>query len=229
MDDSRDVLIRAGEATLAAILAVPQQPIGLVLFAHGTGSGRLSSRNQFVAKELNDARIATVLLDLLTPQEEASEERGGMLRFDVRMLATRLESAINWSRAQADTKTLPIGLFGASTGAAAALIAAAQRPDEVRAVVSRGGRPDLAGTALRQVSAPTLLIVGSNDLEVLQLNKDAARELTARPQEAGTAPVVEFIVVPGASHLFGEPGALEQVARAARAFFVRYLSSAARS
>jgi len=216
----RDVEIVAPEASLAGIFAVPKDPVGLVIFAHGTGSGRLSPRNQFVARELHGAKIATLLLDLLTPQEEAFDERGGTLRFDVSMLADRLESAIDWSRAQADVRDLPIGLFGASTGAAAALIAAAHRPDDVLAVVSRGGRPDLAGAALRIVRAPTLLIVGGNDSVVLQLNREAARELTAP---------AELIVVPGATHLFAEPGALEQVARAARDWFAQRLASAARS
>ena len=216
----RDVKIEAGQASLAGIFALPRDPIGLVIFAHGTGSGRLSSRNQFVARELQEARIATLLLDLLTPDEEAFDDRGGTLRFDVTMLAARLENAIDWSRARSEAKKLPIGLFGASTGAAAALIAAARRPDGVRAVVSRGGRPDLAGAALRQVKAPTLLIVGGNDPVVLQLNRDAAQALTAE---------TDLIVVPGATHLFPERGALEQVARAAREWFATHLASAARN
>ena len=216
----RDVEIKADRALVAGIFALPPIAFGLVIFAHGTGSGRLSSRNQFVARELQQARIATLLLDLLTPEEEAIDERGGTLRFDVAMLAARLEGAIDWSRAQPEANGLPIGLFGASTGAAAALIAAAHRPDDVRAVVSRGGRPDLAGSALRQVKAPTLLIVGGNDPIVLQLNQDAARELMAP---------VDLIVVPGATHLFPERGALEQVARAAREWFSKHLASAARN
>jgi len=163
----RDVEIVSPETSLAGIFAVPRDSVGLVIFAHGTGSGRLSPRNQFVARELHGAKIATLLLDLLTPQEEAFDERGGTVRFDVTLLAGRLESAIDWSRAQAEVKDLPIGLFGASTGAAAALIAAARRPDDVQAVVSRGGRPDLAGAALPIVRAPTLLIVGGNDSVVL--------------------------------------------------------------
>jgi putative phosphoribosyl transferase len=186
-----------------------------VAFAHGSGSSRFSRRNRYVASVLNVAGLGTLLLDLLTPDEEAIDERTRHLRFDIPMLADRMVGAVDWIAAQPDLRTLPIGLFGASTGAAAALIAAAGRPDAAAAVVSRGGRPDLAGEALAEVRAPALFIVGGNDREVLALNEEARRRM---PHAA------QFLVVPGATHLFEEPGTLEQVASAAAAFFRRHLA-----
>jgi pimeloyl-ACP methyl ester carboxylesterase len=194
----------------------------VVVFAHGSGSGRLSPRNNAVADVLVGAGFGTLLLDLLTPEEEDEDRVTGRLRFDVRLLAERVIGAIEWIDADAIVgdlpprlRHLPIGCFGASTGAAAALIAAAERPHRIAAVVSRGGRPDLAGDALRRVRAPTLLIVGSEDPEVLRLNVEAQHAI------AGEAQVV---VVEGAGHLFEEPGALERVAELARDWFVRHLA-----
>jgi putative phosphoribosyl transferase len=186
---------------------------GTVAFAHGSGSSRRSSRNQFVAEVLRSAGLATLLLDLLTPDEEAYDDRTGQLRFDVDLLSQRLDAAVSWWRAEVGHGGL--GLFGASTGAAAALISAARRPSDVDAVVSRGGRPDMASAALANVKAPTLLIVGSEDHKVMQLNRAAAASLTC-PHE--------LAVVPGATHLFEEPGALDHVAQLARAWFLTYLA-----
>jgi putative phosphoribosyl transferase len=198
--------ITIGEARLPADLAVPPQPIGWVVFAHGSGSSRLSLRNLSVATALNRAGIATLLFDLLTD----AEERDRRNVFDVELLGRRLVSATRWLRAQPEGCGLPIGYFGASTGAAAALLAAAELPDDICAVVSRGGRPDLAAQWLSEVRAPTLLIAGGADLAVLELNQDAAMRLPCRK---------ELAVVPGATHLFEEPGALEQVASLAAAWF----------
>jgi dienelactone hydrolase len=188
---------------LAGDLAIPGDATELVIFAHGSGSSRHSPRNRAVAAALQDAVLATLLLDLLTPDEEHLDATSGAYRFDIPLLASRLESAIDWAAAAPATQALAIALFGASTGAAAALIAAAARPRDVRSVVSRGGRPDLAGNALSKVKAPTLLIVGGLDTEVLALNRSAARLLTCEH---------DVRVVPGASHLFEERGALDQVA-----------------
>jgi putative phosphoribosyl transferase len=210
--------IEVDGVTLDGSLAIPDGATGLVLFAHGSGSSRHSPRNRFVAQALQSAGLATLLFDLLTAGEEAEDEMTGRLRFDVDFLATRVIGAAEATRAHPDTKDLRLGYFGASTGAAAALIAAAKRPDLVAAVVSRGGRPDLAGSNLPQVVAPTLLIVGSNDTEVLALNRDAFEHLGGRRQIA---------IVEGATHLFEEPGALEEVARVAGEWFVRHLGSRA--
>ncbi|MBX3466433.1 MAG: dienelactone hydrolase family protein [Planctomycetes bacterium] len=212
--DRRDVWLPAGGATLDATLALPPRAAGLVVFVHGSGSGRLSPRNQLVAERLEEAGLATLLLDLLTEAEEELDARTGHLRFDVDLLAGRVGAAVAWAAAQPAVRALPVGLFGASTGAAAALIAAADHPARVRAVVSRGGRPDLAGDALRRVRAPTLLLVGGRDLTVLELNRTAARELRSE---------AKLLVVPGATHLFEEPGALDEVARAARGWFRAHL------
>jgi putative phosphoribosyl transferase len=213
--DHRALRIPAGQATLDADLSLPDAATGLVLFAHGSGSSRFSSRNRHVAHMLNDAGLATVLADLLTPAEEAMDERTRHLRFDIGMLAERLVAATDWLGSQAPTRHLPIGHFGASTGAGAALVAAASRPVAIRAVVSRGGRPDLAGDeALRRVRAPTLLIVGSSDEPVIDMNRHALQSLT------GTR---ELVIVPGATHLFEEAGALDEVARLARGWFTRHL------
>jgi putative phosphoribosyl transferase len=198
---------------LGGTLRVPEGAAGVVVFAHGSGSSRFSPRNRSVAKVLNEAAIATLLMDLLTEQEEEAERSTRHLRFDIDLLAERLEAAIDWVRAE---HALPVGTFGASTGAAAALIAAADRPDVVRAVVSRGGRPDLAGDALINVRAPTLLIVGGADPVVIELNKRALAMMSAP---------AELRVVPGASHLFEEPGTLEVVATLARDWFERYVKA----
>ena len=183
-------------------LALPAEAHGIVAFAHGSGSSRHSPRNRQVAAALHRAGYATLLVDLLTTSEARIDERTRELRFDIARLAGRLTGALDWLAGRSDTNPLPLALFGASTGAAAALVTAADRPDRVRLVVSRGGRPDLAGAALARVVAPTLLIVGGNDREVLQLNRTAAARMTAE---------VDLRVVPGATHLFPEPGALEAV------------------
>jgi len=197
-------------------LALPPGARGLVLFAHGSGSSRLSPRNRLVAGVLEQAGLATFLLDLLTREEEELDRRGGELRFDVELLAGRLAAAADWLAADAGTAPLPLGLFGASTGAAAALIVAARRPELVRAVVSRGGRPDLAGPALADVRAPTLLVVGGRDELVLDLNRRARAAMTRAAR-------VQLEIVPGATHLFEERGALERVAELARGWFLRHL------
>jgi dienelactone hydrolase len=187
---------------LAADLGQPPRPRGVVAFAHGSGSSRHSPRNRYVADELQRSGYATLLLDLLTAEEDRVDRRTGALRFDIPLLSTRLRAAVDWLAADERTSALPIATFGASTGAAAALVAAADRSEQVRVVVSRGGRPDLAGGALARVKAPTLLVVGGEDREVGRLNELAAARLQ------GPAKV---IVVPGASHLFEEPGALDAV------------------
>jgi putative phosphoribosyl transferase len=206
--------IPAAGVELDAEVAVPQPAQGVVLFAHGSGSGRHSPRNTYVAGELRDAGLATVLVDLLTPAEERADAATARLRFDIGLLTDRLTALCDWLVAHDVTAGLRIGLFGASTGAAAALVAARARPDSVRAIVSRGGRPDLAGPALGSVHQPTLLIAGERDPVVLDLNRRAIHEL------AGEA---DLAIVPGATHLFQEPGTLEQVAELARDWFVRHL------
>jgi dienelactone hydrolase len=211
----RDVGIDADGVRLQGDLTVPPDARGVVVFAHGSGSGRFSPRNRAVADVLVAAGLATLLMDLLTADEEAVDLRTRQLRFDIALLGRRVVASIDWLAAQATTGALSVGCFGASTGAAAALIAAAERPGRVGAVVSRGGRPDLAGDALYRVSAPTLLIVGGNDVQVLRLNQAA---LGALPGEA------RLEIVPGATHLFEEPGALERVALLARDWFVRHLA-----
>jgi len=211
------VKVTAGAVTLEGDLALPDRSRGIVLFAHGSGSSRLSPRNRYVARVLNDGRLATLLVDLLTGEEEAIDERSGRLRFDIGLLAERLLGATDWLTHHPATRQLRVGYFGASTGAAAALVAAAERADVVGAVVSRGGRPDLAGSALARVRAPTLLIVGGDDLTVLELNREAVRQPPGDPQ---------LVVIPGASHLFEEPGALDQVAVLARQWFERHLAQA---
>jgi dienelactone hydrolase len=207
-----------GTVAVDGDLAVPVGATGVVLFAHGSGSSRLSPRNRYVAEVLQQARLATVLVDLLTPEEEVIDERTAQLRFDIGLLGKRLVIAADWLREHDETADLPIGCFGASTGAAAALIAAVERAGVVHAVVSRGGRPDLAADALDRVDAPTLLIVGELDSEVLELNEQALRRLGAA--------VKRLEIVPGATHLFPEPGAIEQVAQLARGWFVDHLETA---
>jgi putative phosphoribosyl transferase len=212
----RSVVIDAGGAELEGDLAIPQGARGIVVFAHGSGSSRYSSRNRFVAKALREASLGTLLLDLLTPAEEQVDVRTRQLRFDIGLLADRLIDAMQWLDAHDDTRGLAVGLFGASTGGGAALMAAARHPREVGAVVSRGGRPDLAGEDLRYVHAPTLLIVGSLDTVVIELNKQAMKKMVAAP--------AELAIVPGATHLFEEAGTLEQVAQLARDWFARFLA-----
>jgi dienelactone hydrolase len=211
----RTIQVPAGEVTLEGNLDVPAQAPGVALFAHGSGSSRHSPRNRFVAAHLRDAGLGTLLVDLLTESEEREDAFTGHLRFDIALLAHRLVGAIDWLEHNAETARLPVGLFGASTGGGAALLASVERPRRVAAVVSRGGRPDLAGAALQRVQAPTLLIVGGHDEPVIELNEWALRQLAA--------PIRELRVVPGATHLFEEPGALEEVARLAADWFVRYL------
>jgi putative phosphoribosyl transferase len=195
-------------------LTVPMEADGIVIFAHGSGSSRLSSRNRFVASVLQQAKLATLLLDLLTADEEQADLRMLDLRFDIRLLADRVIQATRWVSGETALSGLPLGYFGASTGAAAALVAAAEGKDSTRAVVSRGGRPDLAGAALRQVKAPTLLIVGSEDYPVIELNKKALKELKCEKK---------LEIISGATHLFEEPGRLEQVANLASKWFSQYL------
>lgn len=197
-----------------AFLELPHGAQGLVLFAHGSGSSRYSPRNRFVAERLNERGLATLLFDLLTPQEDALDARTGTLHFNIHLLAERLAGATQWARAQSSLRQLALGYFGASTGAAAAMVAAATLPAEIAAVVSRGGRPDLAGGYLRLVRAPTLFIVGGADEVVIELNHGAAALLSAEHSLA---------IVPGATHLFPEPGALEEVARLACDWFGRFL------
>lgn len=213
--EKHEVVVTTPDAQLAGDLQIPDGSEGLVLFAHGSGSSRKSPRNRFVADELNMGGLATLLFDLLTPEENRVDQRTAELRFDIDLLARRLSDAVTWTGEQKMLASLPIGLFGASTGAAAALNVAAEQPDRIAAVVSRGGRPDLAERALPQVSAPTLLIVGGLDEQVLQLNRTAAERMTGE---------TKIEVVSGATHLFEEPGKLEEVARLARDWFQERLS-----
>jgi putative phosphoribosyl transferase len=214
--EERLVHVAVGLVTLEGNLSLPEGARGVVLFAHGSGSSRHSPRNRYVAQVLNEAKLATLLVDLLTSDEEAIDLRTAHLRFDIGLLAERLVGATDWLTQYPDTRHLRIGYFGASTGAAAALVAAPERPDVVGAVVSRGGRPDLAGPALGRVRAPTLLIVGGNDFEVIELNRKALAQLRCEKR---------LVIIPGATHLFEESGALEEVARLAREWFEHYLAS----
>jgi putative phosphoribosyl transferase len=211
--EEREVRVPVASVTLEGNLGVPEDARGVVLFAHGSGSGRHSPRNRYVAQELRQAGLATLLIDLLTPEEEEVDLRTRHLRFDIGMLAERLIGATDWMKRESDTRNLHLGYFGASTGAGAALVAAAERPEEVGAIVSRGGRPDLAGEALPRVRAPTLLIVGENDVPVIEMNREAMERLRVEK---------ELEIVSGATHLFEEPGALEKVAHLASDWFVRY-------
>jgi putative phosphoribosyl transferase len=217
--EERLVRVTAGTATLEGNLNLPDEALAVVLFAHGSGSGRHSSRNRYVARVLNEAKLATLLIDLLTAEEEQIDLRTAHLRFDIGLLAERLVGATDWLIQYPDTRHFPVGCFGASTGAAAALVAAAERPDAVKAVVSRGGRPDLAGPALEHVRAPTLLIVGGNDVQVIALNRAAFALLRCEKQ---------LVIIPGATHLFEEPGALDEVASLAREWFHQHLISVVR-
>jgi putative phosphoribosyl transferase len=212
--DERTVRVSAGAVTLDGNLIMPEGARGIVLFAHGSASSRHSPRNRYVAHLLNDGGFATLLIDLLTSDEEEVDRETAQVRFDIDLLADRLVRAADWLGHQAGTRDLPLGIFGASTGAAAAIVAAAARPESVAAVVSRGGRPDLAGPALPAVRAPTLLIVGGDDTPVIALNRQAYARLRCEK---------EMVIIPGASHLFEEPGALDEVARLAREWFTRHL------
>jgi putative phosphoribosyl transferase len=208
----REVEIPSGRRRLSGVLIVPEGAKGVVAFAHGSGSGRFSPRNQFVARVLQEAGLATLLLDLL--EETEAEDRDKV--FDIELLAERLHDAALWLRQEPQTRALRLGYFGASTGAAAALVAAARVPSGVGAVISRGGRPDLAGDYLCGVMAPTLLIVGGDDDPVIALNEEALRILSCPKQ---------LVIIPGATHLFPEPGALEEVARLAKDWFVKHLTA----
>jgi putative phosphoribosyl transferase len=210
----RTISIPAGSVTLEGTLGIPDSKSGIVLFAHGSGSSRFSPRNRFVARAFRDAGLGTLLLDLLSRTEAEADEVTRHHRFDIPMLADRLVAAIDWLETKSETRDLPIGLFGASTGGGAALVAAAQRPHRVTAVVSRGGRPDLAGESLPLVESPTLLIVGGRDDVVITLNEQARAMMHAE---------VRLEIVPGASHLFEERGALERVAELARDWFLSHL------
>jgi putative phosphoribosyl transferase len=201
--------------SIAGDLVVPDDATGLVVFAHGSGSSRLSPRNRSVAHHLNQRGLATMLMDLLTSSEEERDQVTRQHRFDIALLADRVTATIDWIDQRHGLDHLPLGCFGASTGAAAALVAATERPERVRAVVSRGGRPDLAGGALRRVRAPTLLLVGGEDHGVMELNAEAAAQLAS----------AELHVVPGATHLFVEPGTLERVEEEAAEWFVRFLTA----
>jgi dienelactone hydrolase len=209
------IAIPVGQGQIEADLRVPEQASGLVMFAHGSGSSRFSTRNRIVAESLEVNGFGTLLLDLLTSEEEGIDVHTREYRFDIDRLARRVVLATDWAHDRKDLQSLPIGYFGASTGAAAALVAAAERSHIVRAVVSRGGRPDLAEGWLQKVLAPTLLIVGGDDEPVIGMNRDAIRQM---------ASTVELAIVPGATHLFEEPGALEQVMQLSTAWFRRYLN-----
>jgi dienelactone hydrolase len=210
-----ETTIPTQDVQLVADIVLPADATGIVLFAHGSGSSRRSPRNRAVADVLNQHALATVLVDLLTPQEEQLDMQTAQLRFDIGNLARRLVGIVDWLATGAQTPRLPVGLFGASTGAAAALVAAADRPDAVPAVVSRGGRPDLAGPALPRVRAATLLLVGGHDEQVIELNEAARRQMTVD---------VQLRVIPGATHLFEEPGTLEQVADEAARWMREHLT-----
>ncbi len=214
MGSETAVRVTTGSVNLEGDLSIPGDARGIVIFAHGSGSSRLSPRNRYVASVLRGASLATLLFDLLTGEEEAEDIMTGRLRFDVNFLADRLIGATDWVNAHPGAGKLDVGYFGASTGTAAALIAAMQRPDIVRAIVSRGGRPDLAEAALPRVRAPTLLIVGGRDYTIIPLNRMALEKLQVEKQ---------FAIVPRATHLFEEPGALEEVARLATDWFHQHL------
>jgi dienelactone hydrolase len=216
--EGRVVRITAGPVTFEGNLTLPEAACGVVLFAHGSGSSRHSPRNLHLARRLNAGKLATLLIDLLTPDEEAIDLRTAHLRFDIKLLAERLVGATDWLAEQPETRDLRVGYFGASTGAAAALAAASMRPQVVGAIVSRGGRPDLAGpNVLWRVRAPTLLIVGGNDTPVIALNHSAYAQLHCEKQ---------LVIVPGATQLFEEPGTLDMVAKLARDWFERHLRRA---
>ena len=213
----REIRIDTGGVRLDGTLSMPENASGIVVFAHGSGSSRHSPRNRFVAGVLNEGGLATLLFDLLTQPEEAEDTYTAALRFNIGLLAERLVGAADWLRRRDDTQALDVGYFGASTGGGAALVAAAERPQFIGAVVSRGGRPDLAGATLLRVRAPTLLIVGGNDTPVIAMNREALAQLRTATKR--------LEIVPGATHLFEEPGALERVAQLARDWFLQYLGA----
>jgi putative phosphoribosyl transferase len=215
--NSRSVVLDLSDASLKGILTIPEGASGIVAFAHGSGSSRLSRRNQAVAEFLSEAGLGTLLFDLLTAEEDEEDARTRQHRFDIPLISRRMSEAVGWLTEQSVTASLPLGLFGASTGAAAALVAAAENPEQVRAVVSRGGRPDLADNALSRVQAPTLLIVGGLDTTVIDINRQAADKLNCRH---------DVKIVPGASHLFEEPGKLAMVQEAAAEWFTDHLAGA---
>jgi putative phosphoribosyl transferase len=214
LNEENTITIPSAGVYLDAFLYIPKDARGLVLFVHGSGSSRFSVRNQYVASILNEAGLATLLFDLFTPDEDVIDSQTGQYRFDIGFLASRLIDATKWCLKQPALQSLNIGYFGASIGGGAALLAAATEPDIIRAVVSRGGRPDLAGNFLVSVHAPTLLIVGGNDEMVIQLNNDAMKRLNCTKKMA---------IIPGATHLFEEPGTLNEAARIAKDWFVSYL------
>ena len=209
------VYVNAARITLEGNLLIPDGATGVVMFAHGSGSSRFSSRNRYVADVLRRSGVGTLLIDLLTRDEENVDLRTAHLRFDIGLLADRLVGASEWLAKQPETTRMKLGLFGASTGGGAALVAAARVPERIQAVVSRGGRPDLAGDALPRVRAPTLLIVGGDDGPVIEMNREAYDQMTCERQ---------MVIVPHASHLFEEPGTLEEVARLAAEWFTRHLA-----
>lgn len=213
-DIDHPVMISSGKVHLDGFLHIPQNPQGIVLFVHGSGSSRFSVRNRYVASFLNQSNLATLLFDLFTPEEDAIDTRTAELRFDIKFLASRLIDATHWCKKQLSAHSLPIGYFGASTGGGAALVAAANEISTIKAVVSRGGRPDLADDFLPLVKAPTLLIVGGDDKQVIKMNEDAMKKMTC---------IKELDIVPGATHLFEEPGTLEQVANLSKNWFLKYL------
>jgi dienelactone hydrolase len=206
-----------GDRALDGLLAIPQGAVGAVLFVHGSGSSRFSPRNVMVARMLNDAGLSTLLVDLLTPPEAAVDQQTRQLRFDISLLAARVSALVDWMDYSGPTRTMRIGLFGASTGAAAALMAAARQPEQIHAVVSRGGRPDLAATVLPVVQAPTLLLVGGRDDTVIEVNRRAFQQIQA---------IKALNVIPNATHLFEEPGALAMVGRLAADWFLRHFRDA---
>ncbi len=213
-DNGKEITIPLGPVTLYATLKIPNQAKGIVLFAHGSGSSRFSPRNRLVAHVLQNTGLATLLLDLLTPEEEEVDILTRHYRFDIELLADRLAGVTFWLKQNPETSPLQIGYFGASTGAGAALLAASRHPELVNAIVSRGGRPDLAGNALKFIKTPTLLIVGGKDYPVIELNQQAAQKISATQK---------LVVIPGATHLFEEPGKLEQLADLSTNWFSKYL------
>lgn len=217
LNKEQAIKIPSGENCLEGLLYIPQNTLGLVLFVHGSGSSRFSKRNQYVAKILNDAGLATLLFDLLTPEEDIIDNQTAQFRFNIKLLASRLLDATKWCGQQPIFKSLNIGYFGASTGGGAAMMAAASIPDAIAAIVSRGGRPDLAEDSLEFVQTPSLLIVGEEDKHVIQLNNKAMEKLNC---------IKKIVIIPGATHLFEEPGALKEVADLAQNWFLNYLSPA---
>lgn len=214
LDKEHTITIPSGKVSLDGLLYIPKDAYGLVLFVHGSGSSRFSVRNQYVARVLNEGHIATLLFDLFTPDEDAIDSLTRQFRFDIEFMASRLLDATKWCLKQPILSPLSMGYFGASTGGGAALVAAAIEPDRVHAVVSRGGRPDLAGDSLALVQAPTLLLVGGHDEVVIQMNEEAMSQLNC---------IKKMEIIPGATHLFEEPGTLNEVARLAKIWFVNYL------